>query len=159
MRSKQCINIGIIGGRDFKDIATKEEFDRFQYALKSLMLVCKKYNIQLNYLSKENEHITIVSGGASGADTIAEYISVAINSKFKVYEAEWENFDKKPCKIKTNKGGNKYNCLAGFNRNTDIVENCDILMAFWDTDSSGTLDSIKKAMQRNKNVELFYYES
>ena len=45
--------------------------------------------------------------------------------------------------------------MAPKERNTDIVKNSDILVAFWDMESTGTLDSITKAIDLNKKVYLY----
>ena len=42
-------------------------------------------------------------------------------------------------------------------RNTDIVKNSDIVVAFWDGESKGTLDSIRKAENLNKGLMIIKY--
>jgi hypothetical protein len=62
-----------------------------------------------------------------------------------------------PCKIKINKLGKEYNCLAGFNRNTIIVMNCDVCAAFWDGKSPGTRDSLYKCDKYGKPKKIIRY--
>ena len=44
------------------------------------------------------------------------------------------------------------NGLAGFMRNTDIINEAELVVAFWDGQSKGTKDSIDKAEKQNKRV-------
>ena len=44
----------------------------------------------------------------------------------------------------------KHGKAAGFIRNTDIVKDADIVVAFWDGASHGTRDSITKAKEMGK---------
>lgn len=46
---------------------------------------------------------------------------------------------------------------AGFIRNSDIINKCDIVIAFWNGISKGTLDSIKKAKKLNKTVFIINF--
>jgi len=99
----------------------------------------------------------IVSGGASGADKLAEIYAKANNIPVKVFEADWENLDAEPCKIKTRQDGSSYNVLAGFNRNTKIVQRADFIICFWDGQSTGTRDSLKKAHGFKKDILIIYF--
>ena len=40
------------------------------------------------------------------------------------------------------------------NRNTKIIEDCDMVIAFWNGVSTGTKDSIEKAKSMNKKVVM-----
>jgi hypothetical protein len=44
---------------------------------------------------------------------------------------------------------------AGFKRNTQIVNDADVVVAFWDGTSRGSLDTITKAVKCNKTVIIF----
>lgn len=78
----------------------------------------------------------IISGGAVGADTLGEKYAKDNGIPTKIFLPDWKKYPK----------------TAGFIRNTDIVENADIVVAFWDNESKGTLDSIKKAEKLGKKV-------
>lgn len=93
----------------------------------------------INQLRGYNE-VCIVSGGAKGADSIAKDYAEKYQLPFVVYPADWSK----------GKG-------AGFLRNTQIVEDCDLLVCFWDGKSRGTKDSIDKARERKINTVLFYF--
>jgi len=98
----------------------------------------------------------IVSGGALGADKLGEIFAKEFNIPTEIFEAEWENFAE-PCKIKKNSYGKEYNALAGFNRNTKIIEKANLVAVFWDGKSPGTRDSMKKAHQMKKDILIIYF--
>jgi len=80
----------------------------------------------------------VISGGARGVDTWAIQAAAQRKLKTVVYEAQWD----------------KYGKSAGMRRNSDIVANCDKLVAFWDGVSKGTKNSIDKAIAAGKEVEI-----
>jgi hypothetical protein len=93
------------------------------------------YELMSNTLKRIN--ITkIISGGAFGADTLAERYAKEQNIETKIFLPEWDKYGKK----------------AGFIRNTDIINECELVVAFWDQTSKGTLDSINKAKLLNKKI-------
>jgi len=49
----------------------------------------------------------------------------------------------------------KYGLRAGFLRNTEIVAEADEVVAFWDGESKGTQDTIKKAKEAGKLKVVF----
>jgi hypothetical protein len=82
--------------------------------------------------------IELISGGAKGADSLAKRYANDAGIDIKIFAAHWDEFGKG----------------AGMIRNTDIVKECDQLLAFWDGKSRGTLDSITKAVQAKKFVMI-----
>ena len=100
---------------------------------------------------------TIVSGGAKGADTLAERYAQEFNLEKIIFLADWENIQVEPCIIRNNNKG-PYNAMAGHNRNTKIVESSDVVIAFWDFKSKGTKDSLKKAHKMGKKTIIINYE-
>lgn len=98
----------------------------------------------------------IVSGGASGADTLGENYAKENNIPRKIFPAEWDNFNE-PCKIRVNRNGKEYNALAGFNRNQTIIENSDFVVVFWDGKSPGTRDSMSRAHKMRKDILIIYF--
>ena len=85
----------------------------------------------------------VVSGGAKGADTLGELFAKEYNLKTMIFKPEW----------------NKYGKAAGVIRNTDIVRNADIIIAFPMGSSKGTYDSIHKARKSHKTVYIFSVDS
>ena len=84
----------------------------------------------------------IISGGARGADSLAERYAKQFVIPLKVFEAEWD----------------KYGKSAGFIRNQTIVDNCDMVLAFWDGVSRGTADTIEKAKKAKKPTFIVYFD-
>jgi hypothetical protein len=75
--------------------------------------------------------LVIVSGGARGVDQVAAATAELHKVTLEVWLPDWS------------KGRG-----AGMARNTQIIDNCDRFLAFWDGQSKGTLDSIQKAKAR-----------
>ncbi|MBU8921738.1 MAG: DUF2493 domain-containing protein [Bacteroidales bacterium] len=80
----------------------------------------------------------LISGGAAGVDTWAADWADEHGYESTIFKAEWDLYGK----------------AAGMLRNTDIVTSCDILIAFWDGKSKGTMDSYKKAQKQKKVTML-----
>lgn len=83
----------------------------------------------------------LISGGASGADSLAEEFARRRNLKKKIYKANWD----------------KYGKGAGFIRNKKIVKNCDVVVAFWDGESKGTKNTIDLAKEAGKKVYVVMF--
>jgi hypothetical protein len=78
----------------------------------------------------------LVSGGANGADKLGEQYANENNIPTKIFLPDWE----------------KHGRVAGFLRNTDIINEAELVVAFWDQTSKGTKDSIDKAEKQGKKV-------
>jgi hypothetical protein len=99
------------------------------------------YNLVKSTLSTLNITL-IVSGGARGADTLGERYADENKIPTKIFYPDWGTHGKS----------------AGFKRNTDIIENSDLILAFWDGSSKGTLDSLNKASRLGKNLLIINYK-
>ena len=110
------MKVGVIGSRGFND------YD----------LLCKTLSIL--------EIDTIVSGGAKGADNLAEQYAKENNLMCIVHPIDW-NFGR---------GGPAI-------RNAKIVEDSDIIVAFWDGKSKGTNMTMNMAKKKGKNVNCINY--
>lgn len=80
----------------------------------------------------------IISGGAIGADSLAERYAKEHNIKTIIYKPDWVKYGKR----------------AGFIRNTDIINAADQIVAFWDGESKGTKNSIDTAISQHKKVRI-----
>jgi len=80
----------------------------------------------------------VISGGAAGADALAERWARENNKKLTVMPADWKRFGKS----------------AGMVRNADIVKQCDMVVALWDGQSSGTKATIRMAERAGKKVKV-----
>lgn len=85
--------------------------------------------------------ITFVSGGARGADRFAARYALSHGIEIQEILPKWDMYGKR----------------AGFMRNSGIVAAADEVLAFWDGQSKGTQDSIKKAQQANKLLTIIDY--
>ncbi|ASD50478.1 GTP-binding domain [Acidovorax phage ACP17] len=82
-----------------------------------------------NLVGHSKTPIQFVSGGADGPDTMIErYARERGHPDVCVHTPNW----------------NQEGWRAGFNRNSDIVADCDAVIAFWDERSAGTRDTINK---------------
>lgn len=84
----------------------------------------------------------IMSGGAPGADSLGERFADDYEIGKQIFKPDW----------------NKYGKAAGFIRNQTIVDNCDMVLAFWDGESRGTADTIAKAKKAKKPTFIVYFD-
>lgn len=83
----------------------------------------------------------IVSGGAVGADTCGKIVAQKFGLKLTEYIPDWK----------------KYGKSAGFVRNREIIENSDMVLAFWDGKSKGTQNSLSVAKNLKKDTFIIYF--
>lgn len=80
--------------------------------------------------------VTIISGGARGADQLGEVFAIENAYKLKVMEADWKKHGRK----------------AGMLRNEEMEKVADALIAIWDGRSVGTKNMIYRMRDANKPV-------
>jgi hypothetical protein len=90
-----------------------------------------------------NEITLIISGGAKGVDTLAKQF--AISNSYPIVEI-LPDYNKNYFKI------------APIIRNYQIVDKSDIIYAFWDGKSKGTLSVINYAKKINKKIIIINSE-
>jgi hypothetical protein len=101
--------------------------------------LCKySYAIEKHEIIQEQWEL-IVSGGASGADTLVEKYSNDQNILFKVFPADWNTY-----------GSPK----AAHIRNKQIVDESDFIIAFVHTDSKGTWNTINRTKKTDKGLHI-----
>ena len=108
------MNIAVVGSRDFTD-----------------------YNLLSDTLNEEDITL-IISGGASGADSLAEEYAHEHKIPLEVHRPDWDHYGKR----------------AGYVRNKEIVSRSDKVIAFWDGKSQGTKHSIEIAKYQKKPVRV-----
>lgn len=113
----------IAGGRDFDD---------YDMLVKTMDMV----------LQNITDEIQVVSGTASGADTLGERYAEERGYKIARFPADWK----------------KYGRAAGFNRNVEMAKNADALVAFWDGKSKGTKHMLDIAQRYGLRVRLKPYK-
>jgi hypothetical protein len=114
-------HIAIIGSRSFNDYPVLESI---------VMNMLNDKGVKLSDL-------TVISGGAKGADSLGREFSQKHGTQYKEFLPDWEQFGKR----------------AGFVRNAEIVKNSDYVIAFWDGQSKGTRNSLEVA----QNLGTPYY--
>lgn len=107
------MRVVIAGGRDFTD-----------YEL---------LQVKLNILLSKTQDVEIVSGGAKGADTLAERYAKEHSYPFKLFKADWKRYGKS----------------AGYRRNNEMADYCTHVVVFWDGQSKGTKSMLSLAIKRN----------
>jgi len=83
----------------------------------------------------------IISGGADGADNLAEAFAQRFKIRTQIFLPDWATHGK----------------LAGFVRNKLIIEACDEVLAFWDGKSKGTANSLSIAKRLKKPTIIIYF--
>ena len=86
--------------------------------------------------------LTVVSGGARGADTLGERYSKENDYNLSIFLADWA----------------KYGKSAGYRRNAEMADYSDMLVAFWDGESKGTKHMIDLALKKGLLVKVVIYE-
>lgn len=122
------MKLAVVGSRtytDYKDFRTK------LLSMVSYYFDSRKKRVAFS--------VDIITGGAKGADSLAEL---------------WAKGNQVSCKV-IKPDYNKYGRGAPFVRNTEIAKECDEMVAFWDGHSKGTEDVLKKAVQFGKRVTIF----
>ena len=78
----------------------------------------------------------------SGADSLGEKYAVENQFPITIFKPDWKTFHK----------------AAGIIRNKTIIENSEIVFAFWNNVSKGTKNSIDIAKKLNKKLIIINYE-
>jgi hypothetical protein len=116
---KGCIMVAVVGGRDFKD-----------------------YNLMKQVLDGIKPK-KIISGGARGADILAEQYSAENEIPNVIYRPNWAEH-----------GAGKF---YGYERNVFIIHEATSVVAFWDGKSLGTKHCIELALKQKKNLTVINY--
>ncbi len=94
---------------------------------------------RLKNLLDQMENISeIVSGGAMGADALGKRYALENNIKYTEFLPKFKTDNTVP-----------YHPKWFFERNKDIVNHADTILAFWDQKSTGTKHAIDYAMKQN----------
>ena len=114
------MKVVIAGGRNFRDYAVlKEAISRIQF----------------------QEMPVIISGGATGADSLGERFAKENGYPLLRFPAQWGVYGK----------------AAGPIRNVRMAEEADAVICFWDGYSPGTKHMIKATKDRKKALIVFDY--
>lgn len=99
----------------------------------------KEYVIKNYSLS----NLEIVSGTASGADSLGERFANEFGLPLYRFPANWSKYGKR----------------AGILRNKEMTKFCDQCLVFWDGKSRGSYNMIQEATIQNKKVKFIIYEN
>ena len=110
------MKIAVIGGRNFQD---KNHLGQV-----------------LSRVFSEGD--TLISGGAKGADSLAENWARWMGFACLIFKPNWKLHGRS----------------AGFRRNHTLISQADKVIAFWDGASRGTAHSLELARKKNVPVEI-----
>lgn len=98
-------------------------------------------NLQVDHLEAfiPPEATEIVSGGAKGIDTCAREFALANNIKLTEFLPDYD----------------KHGKSAPLERNIQIIEHSDLVLAFWDGKSRGTKYVIDTCKERGVPIKVF----
>jgi len=96
----------------------------------------------------------VVSGGAKGVDLLGEKYAGEEKIPIKVFKPSWSNLEAPGAIVKTNKYG-KYNAKAGIDRNEQMGDYADGLIAVWDGYSRGTKHMVSYMKKLDKKVFVY----
>ena len=80
----------------------------------------------------------IVSGGASGVDAMAEQVAHSLSLPLRVFSPDYKTFGK----------------MAPLQRNRQIIDYADLVLAFWDGTSRGTAFVVAECVKCGKPVRV-----
>ena len=121
MTDHKTVALAIVGSQSFKDE--------------------KKFMNHLNsWIDTHCLPSLIVSGGAKGADTLAEKYCEKSHVPIEVIKPDYKSYGRK----------------APLLRNTQIVQLCTHVLAFPSKTGSGTQDTIRKAKNMNKDITIHW---
>lgn len=109
--------LAVVGGREFTD-----------------------YDLMVQVLSKLKP-TKIISGGARGADLLAERYCEEYQIDNIIYRPNWDMYGK----------------LSGYERNVFIIHEAAEVVAFWDGKSPGTKHCIELALEKKKPLKVINY--
>jgi hypothetical protein len=98
------------------------------------------YNLLKNTLN-QFKISKLISGGARGADKMAEKYAKEFKIPIEVIKPEWNIYGKR----------------AGMIRNEIMINKCEIAIFFWDGNSPGTKHAINYAKRIGKPYKLILY--
>jgi hypothetical protein len=91
---------------------------------------------------QNQDDVTIISGGAKGADSLGEKYAKERGYTLEIFPAKWDEHGKK----------------AGIMRNVEMADNANSLIAFWDGNSRGTKHMVETATNKGLSVTVIKYK-
>lgn len=88
------------------------------------------------HLRRNRTRIRLFEGGARGVDKLAAKYAVLRKIRSKRFHADWDSFPRQ----------------AGILRNIEMIDQSDMVVAFWDGASKGTKHAIDYGLKKRKRV-------
>ena len=126
----------IAGSRTFEEHVTPKGSTKGLYSLFEDAARLLSIDVWRDY-----ESVIIISGGARGIDTAAEGWASDLGLGFQLYAAQWDELGKR----------------AGYVRNTEMAEACDVAILVWDGVSKGTEHMRNLLVKAEKPYALMYF--
>lgn len=124
------LKLAIVGSRGFSD-----------YPLLCQTMLDHFYDWDHSEEGSEWRIDEVISGGAIGADSLGARWADEHDVALTVFRPDWEKHGKR----------------AGFLRNEDIIKASTHVLAFWDSISRGTANSLSIAKRLKKPTLVVYY--
>ena len=130
---KEKYRIAVVGSRTFTNYA------QLKTVLDEIVLPMLEIGIE----------VVIVSGGANGADNLAEKYAYENKLEVLLFIPDWDTHGK----------------AAGMIRNSDIVNASDLGVAFWDGKSTGTANTLQRLIRKClpiillRNTDKFIFDN
>ena len=96
----------------------------------------------LDRLLAGRENVVVVTGGATGAESLGERYANERGFGIKQFLADWQTYGRG----------------AKLIRNTQMIEAADHAVFFWDGQSKGTAEAVEKAEARSIPVEVVRFD-
>ena len=96
----------------------------------------------LRYYNQYQQELEIVSGGAKGADSLAKQLAEKYKLKLTEHLPDYA----------------KHSNIAPLVRNQLIINDAEEIICFWDGDSRGSRDSLRKAKDKGIPTFIVYFK-
>ena len=118
------------------------------------------YNLLKSTMEAYQQEVTlIISGGAKGADELAEQWSKEfLQQPPIIIRPNWQDITHQDALVKHDDKGNAYDARAGLRRNEQIADQADLVLAFWDGKSKGTKQMILYTRQIDTKIKVIKYK-
>lgn len=92
-----------------------------------------------------------ISGGARGADQMAIDIARNLNRPVQIFYADWNDISRPGAVVKYTRAGKAYNCLAGHQRNQQMLDEGKPDWAMGFPGGAGTADMLRRVKKAKVN--------
>lgn len=110
---------------------------------------------QLHSLAERCGYLTVIEGGATGADALAREWASSLKHDLWTFQARWSETGRPGAVVRYRRDGTPYDAAAGGIRNQRMLDEGkpDLVIAF--TGGRGTADMVNKAHAAGLPVEVY----